>query len=136
MPPNYVQLITEAFKDNSMLYLPLDELRARQDVLLESFFDYHYTNCDKYRKFCEGRNVTPDMIKGLDAISKIPLLDSFKTLRKTQFRSVKRKNIIAQFSSTGSSGRPAHHGLDGPRNDLSPANSYQHETRGHAHDAP
>ncbi|MDD1777307.1 MAG: hypothetical protein LUQ65_03990, partial [Candidatus Helarchaeota archaeon] len=89
MTPNYVQLINDAFKDNSMLYLSLDELKARQDVLLESFFNHHYTNCEKYRRFCEGRNVNPNMIKGLEDISKIPLLDSFKTLRKTQFRSVK-----------------------------------------------
>jgi long-chain-fatty-acid---luciferin-component ligase len=106
MTQNYVQLIDEALKDNSMLHLSLDELKARQDVLLERFFNHHYTNCEKYRRFCEGRSVNSNMIKGLDDISKIPLLDSFKTLRKTQFRSVKRKNIVAQFSSTGSSGKP------------------------------
>ncbi|HUY00037.1 MAG TPA: hypothetical protein VMV49_10820 [Candidatus Deferrimicrobium sp.] len=103
---NYEQLIDEALKDNSMLHLSLKDLRTRQNALLESFFNHHYTNCEKYRKFCEGRDINPTMVKTLDDISKIPLLDSFKTLRKTQFRSVKRKNIIAQFSSTGSSGKP------------------------------
>ncbi len=106
MTQNYVQLIDQAFKDNSMLYLSLEDLRARQNILLESFFNHHYTNCEKYRKYCDGRNVNPSMVKTLDDISKIPLLDSFKTLRKTQFRSVKRKQIVAQFSSTGSSGKP------------------------------
>ncbi len=106
LPKDYIQLINEALKDDSWLHLSFEELRKRQSILLASSFKHHFENCEKYRKFCEARNVNPEMVKSLDDISKIPLIDSFKSLRKTKFRSVKRKDLVAQFSSTGSSGKP------------------------------
>jgi long-chain-fatty-acid---luciferin-component ligase len=106
MTQTYAQLINSSLKDQSTFFSPKEELRLQQNDLLKMFFQYHFQNCAEYRKFCEGRNVTPEMINGLEDLSKIPLLDSFKTLRKRQFLSVPKTSIVAQFCSTGSSGKP------------------------------
>lgn len=106
MTQTYLELINDTLKDQSLFHSSNEELRTLQSNLLKMFFEYHYTNCEDYRRFCEGRNVKPEIINRLQDISKIPLLDSFKTLRKRQFLSVPKENIVAQFCSTGSSGKP------------------------------
>jgi len=105
MTLNYIPLIENSLRDQSLFYTSQEELYTWQDHLLKKFFQYHYEKCEDYRKFCQGRNVGP-MINGLSDISKIPLLDSYKTLRGRQFLSVPKEEIVAQFCSTGSSGKP------------------------------
>jgi len=93
-------------KDQTLFSMNQDTLRSQQDLMIKACFDHHYNNCEDYRKFCQGRGVNPNSIKIIEDHSKIPLLDSFKTLRGRQFLSVPKKSIIAQFCSTGSSGKP------------------------------
>ncbi len=103
---NYLQIMNEALQDQALFYSSPETLRAQQSRMFREFFKYHYENCEDYRKFCQGRKVDPEMIDGLEDIPKVPLLDSFKTLRKRQFLSIPKKDVVAQFCSTGSSGKP------------------------------
>ncbi|MFX1295685.1 MAG: hypothetical protein ACFFD2_12640 [Promethearchaeota archaeon] len=106
MMKDFIQLINNSMKDQSLFYLSQEELRKQQNPLIKACFQYHYNNCEYYHKFCRGRGIDPKNINGIEDHSKIPLLDSFKTLRKRQFLSVPKKEIISQFCSTGSSGKP------------------------------
>jgi long-chain-fatty-acid---luciferin-component ligase len=106
MIANYLDLMNQTMQDQSLFYIEEKELREQQNLMLENCFQYHYDNCEDYRKFCEGRGVNPSNIKTLEDIAKIPLLDSFKTLRKRQFLSIPKNEVVSQFCSTGSSGKP------------------------------
>ncbi|MHA1276370.1 MAG: LuxE/PaaK family acyltransferase [Candidatus Helarchaeota archaeon] len=106
MTENYLEIINAALRDQSLFYTTAEQLRERQNLMIKASFEYHYSNCQDYRKFCEGRAVSPKDINTIEDLLKIPLLDSFKTLRKRQFLSVPKNKIVSQFCSTGSSGKP------------------------------
>ncbi len=106
MSLKYIELINKSLQDQTLFYVSQEELRNVQGPLLKACFEHHYRNCEDYRKYCDGKGINPKDINGLLDHSKIPLLDSFKTLRKRQFLSVPKKEIVSQFCSTGSSGKP------------------------------
>jgi long-chain-fatty-acid---luciferin-component ligase len=73
---------------------------------MKASFKHHYDNCADYRKYCDAKQINPSMINSLEDATKIPLLDSWQTLRDRQFLSVPEDQIIAKYSSTGTTGRP------------------------------
>lgn len=105
MPKTHVQTVNEYLKEGVLSYNS-EQIRKMQDELFVSTFKYHFANCVPYRKYCQGKGVEPSMISSLDDLKILPLLDSHETLRKRQFFSVPKNQIIQTFSSTGSSGKP------------------------------
>jgi long-chain-fatty-acid---luciferin-component ligase len=94
-------------RDPDLFKVSTDELRERQSEMLRACFKYHYESCVDYRKYCNARGISPESIKSLADAPKVPLLDSFETLRKRKFLSVPKESIVAKFSSSGTSGNPA-----------------------------
>lgn len=93
-------------RDPGILRVSTDELRERQSDMLRACFRYHYENCVDYQKYCNARGISPELISSLADAPKVPLLDSFETLRKREFLSVPKESIVARFSSSGTSGNP------------------------------
>jgi long-chain-fatty-acid---luciferin-component ligase len=102
----YKQIMDKNINDPFIFNISNKELKERQSEMLRLSFKHHYENCKDYQKYCDAKGVKPDKIQSLDDAFKIPLLDSSETLRKRQFLSVPEKDIIAKFSSTGTTGKP------------------------------
>ena len=102
---SYEEIMERYLKDPDIFKVSTKELREWQSEMLQACFRYHYENCADYRKYCDAKRVTPKLIKSLDDASKVPLLDSFETMRKREFLSVPKESIVAKFSSTGTSGK-------------------------------
>jgi long-chain-fatty-acid---luciferin-component ligase len=96
----------QIYRAEDIYSISSDELRKRQGNLMKASFKHHYDNCEDYRKYCDAKQVNPDMINSIEDAPRIPLLDSWKTLRDRQFLSVPEDQIIAKYSSTGTTGRP------------------------------
>lgn len=105
MGKTYVQLVNDYMKEDIYRFNS-DRLQQMRNELLVSVFKFHFDNCEPYRKYCEAKGVDPSQIASIDDVYKIPLLDGRSTLRKRQFFSVPNNEIISNFSSTGSSGKP------------------------------
>jgi len=103
---SYEETMKRHLRDPDIFKLSTDELKERQSDMLQACFRYHYENCIDYQKYCNARGVSPELIRSLADAPKVPILDSFETLRKREFLSVPRESIVAKFSSSGTSGRP------------------------------
>ena len=63
---NYIHLIDNSLKNQSLFYTSQEKLRVQQNILLRACFEHHYNNCEEYRKFCQGRDVYPNMVNTLE----------------------------------------------------------------------
>ena len=104
MTEDLIGLLEQSLNDANIWTLSPDELRKRQGEMLKTSFKFHYDNCEDYRKYCEAKGVDPSMIQGLEDAYKIPLLDSWNTLRNREFYSVPEDTITSKFSSSGTTG--------------------------------
>ncbi|MFX1296890.1 MAG: hypothetical protein ACFFD2_18790, partial [Promethearchaeota archaeon] len=105
MPKNHVQVVNDYLKEDVFSF-DSTQIRRMQNELLVASFKFHHANCLPYQKYCRGKSVDPSQITSMEDVYKIPLLDSRNALRKRQFFSVPKNQIILNFSSTGSSGKP------------------------------
>jgi long-chain-fatty-acid---luciferin-component ligase len=62
------------FKPADLYRVPLEEARDMQLKAIKFTFAHHYRNNDFYHRYCEMRNVSPDDIRTVDDLDKIPLI--------------------------------------------------------------
>lgn len=75
IPPQPWSPIDEAlYRPDNLFDMPLKEANELRLKALRHSFRHHYENNPFYRTFCQDNNVTPDNIKTLDDLAKIPLI--------------------------------------------------------------
>ncbi|MGP1587137.1 MAG: phenylacetate--CoA ligase family protein [Treponemataceae bacterium] len=99
MAPNYYQKDLETMKES-----PLKDLQSKR--LVEQF-KYVYDNVEYYRNRCKEAGVSPDDIKGLQDIQKIPFTQK-DDLRQTYpygLFAVPLKQVVRLHASSGTTGK-------------------------------
>jgi hypothetical protein len=62
------------YQPRELYRVPLEEARDMQLKAIKFTFSHHYRNNDFYHRYCEMRNVSPDDIRIVDDLDKIPLI--------------------------------------------------------------
>jgi len=85
-----------------------DTLRKIQDIRLKKMVDYVYHNTPFYRKKMQEMNLTPDDIKGIDDITKLPFTTKLDLRDNYPFGlcAVPMSQIVRIHASSGTTGRP------------------------------
>ncbi|MDD3492120.1 MAG: hypothetical protein PHZ19_01315 [Candidatus Thermoplasmatota archaeon] len=75
IPPQPWSPIDEALhRPDNLFDMPIQEANELRLKALRYSFRHHYENNQFYRNFCQDNNVSPDDIKTLDDLTKIPLI--------------------------------------------------------------
>ena len=87
--------------------MSLEELRTLQGKRLAENFRHVYENVAYYRKRCEEAGVTPDDIKGLDDLDKIPFTckDDLRQTYPYGLFAVPRSQVVRIHASSGTTGK-------------------------------
>ena len=80
---------------------------ARFDALARDLFAFQFASCTPYRRFCEGRGVTPDSLDGWRDIPAVPT-GAFKELVLTCFPEAETRHVF-RTSGTSTATRGALH---------------------------
>ncbi len=85
-----------------------DTLRKIQDIRLKKMVDYVYHNTPFYRKKMQEMNLTPDDIRGIDDITKLPFTTKLDLRDNYPFGlcAVPMSQIVRIHASSGTTGRP------------------------------
>jgi phenylacetate-CoA ligase len=85
-----------------------DKLRKIQDIRLKKMVEYVYHNTPFYRKKMQEMNLTPDDIKGIDDITKLPFTTKLDLRDNYPFGlcAVPMSQIVRIHASSGTTGRP------------------------------
>jgi hypothetical protein len=83
---------------------PRDD-EARFDALARDLFQFQFAHCAAYRRFCEGRGVTPRALEGWRDIPAVPT-GAFKELVLTSFPEAETRHVF-RTSGTSTSTRGA-----------------------------
>lgn len=86
--------------------MPEAELKALQGKRLVENFRHVYENVEFYRKRCQEAGVTPDDIKGLDDLDKIPFTckDDLRATYPYGLFAVPNKDVVRIHASSGTTG--------------------------------
>jgi len=85
----------------------LDELRALQDAELRKLLDHAFDNTPHFRRSFENAGLTPDDIRGVDELSKLPLLTrDLATEHFDERKSTARPWPKIQKMTSGTTGQP------------------------------
>ena len=87
--------------------MPYEQLRALQSEKLVKQVKHVWDNCPPYRKLMEEKGVTPDDIKGIDDLHKLPFITK-DTLRETypySLLSVPLSDCVRIQSTSGTTGK-------------------------------
>ena len=91
------------FESNSCFAMDDNDRETMQFDFINNAFEYHYNNCDKYRKYCDTVNVNPKDIQTPKDYIKVPLIHS--TLFKlTEVISGNKDDIVKVCQSSGTKG--------------------------------
>ena len=87
--------------------MPLEELKKLQGQRLAENFRHVYENVEFYRNRCKEAGVTPDDIKSLDDIAKIPFTckDDLRQTYPYGLFAVPMKDVVRIQSSSGTTGK-------------------------------
>ncbi|MCR5764280.1 MAG: phenylacetate--CoA ligase [Treponema sp.] len=87
--------------------MPLDELRELQGKRLAENFKHVYENVEYYRKRCQEAGVTPDDIKGLEDLDKIPFTckDDLRQTYPYGLFAVPQSQVVRIHASSGTTGK-------------------------------
>ena len=87
--------------------MPLEELKKLQGERLAENFRHVYENVEYYRKRCQEAGVTPDDIKGLDDLDKIPFTckDDLRQTYPYGLFAVPQKDVVRIHASSGTTGK-------------------------------
>lgn len=87
--------------------MPEDQLKKLQGQRLAKNFRHVYENVEYYRKRCEEAVVTPDDIKGLDDLDKIPFTckDDLRATYPYGLFAVPMKDVVRIHASSGTTGK-------------------------------
>ncbi|MBQ2529311.1 MAG: phenylacetate--CoA ligase [Treponema sp.] len=87
--------------------MPLEELKKLQGQRLAENFRHVYENVEYYRNRCKEAGVTPDDIKSLDDIAKIPFTckDDLRQTYPYGLFAVPMKDVVRIQSSSGTTGK-------------------------------
>ena len=87
--------------------MPLDELKKLQGERLAKNFRHVYENVEYYRKRCQEAGVTPDDIKGLEDLDKIPFTckDDLRQTYPYGLFAVPMKDVVRIHASSGTTGK-------------------------------
>lgn len=87
--------------------MPEDQLKKLQGQRLAKNFRHVYENVEYYRKRCEEEGVTPDDIKGLDDLDKIPFTckDDLRATYPYGLFAVPMKDVVRIHASSGTTGK-------------------------------
>lgn len=87
--------------------MPEDQLKKLQGQRLAKNFRHVYENVEYYRKRCEEAGVTPDDIKGLDDLDKIPFTckDDLRATYPYGLFAVPMKDVVRIHASSGTTGK-------------------------------
>lgn len=87
--------------------MPLEELKKLQGERLAKNFRHVYENVEYYRKRCEEAGVTPDDIKGLDDLDKIPFTckDDLRQTYPYGLFAVPMSQVVRIHASSGTTGK-------------------------------
>ena len=87
--------------------MPLEQLRKLQGERLAKNFRHVYENVEYYRKRCEEAGVTPDDIKGLDDLDKIPFTckDDLRATYPYGLFAVPMSKVVRIHASSGTTGK-------------------------------
>ena len=87
--------------------MPLEQIKELQGKRLAENFRHVYENVEYYRKRCEEAGVTPDDIKGLDDLDKIPFTckDDLRQTYPYGLFAVPRSQVVRIHASSGTTGK-------------------------------
>lgn len=87
--------------------MPIEELRKLQGKRLVENFRHVYENVEYYRKRCEEAGVTPDDIRGLEDLDKIPFTckDDLRQTYPYGLFAVPRSQVVRIHASSGTTGK-------------------------------
>lgn len=87
--------------------MPRDKIRELQSKRLVEQFKYVYDNVEYYRNRCKEAGVTPDDIKGIDDLDKIPFTckDDLRATYPYGLFAVPRKEVVRIHASSGTTGK-------------------------------
>lgn len=93
----------------------LNRTKESEELFFEAMkeaFLHHYKNNKVYKNICDNENFDIESVKGYDDLYKIPhiIVDAFKW---HDLLSVDRTEIVATFTSSGTSGQKSHISWDG-----------------------
>ena len=87
--------------------MPRDKIRELQSKRLVEQFKYVYDNVEYYRNRCKEAGVTPDDIKSIDDLDKIPFTckDDLRATYPYGLFAVPRKEVVRIHASSGTTGK-------------------------------
>ena len=88
--------------------MPLEELKKLQGQRLAKNFRHVYENVEYYRKRCQEAGLTPDDVKGLDDLDKIPFTckDDLRQTYPYGLFAVPMSQVVRIHASSGTTGVP------------------------------
>ncbi len=88
-------------------YCNTDECNEIFFYAIKEAFQFHYSNCETYRKICEMEDFTPDNLQSHSDIPHIPhiMVNAFKWYT---LKSMPDEKITFEFTSSGTSGQKSH----------------------------
>jgi long-chain-fatty-acid---luciferin-component ligase len=91
------------YGEDDVYRLDASQRLAFQFEVIREAFEFHYDNCQIYRRFCTGEGITPSSVSSAGDITKIPLIPSsmFKSL---EIRTVPEEQIVKVCRSSGTRG--------------------------------
>ncbi|MBO4809662.1 MAG: phenylacetate--CoA ligase [Lachnospiraceae bacterium] len=95
------------FYDEEMETLPADKLRALQSERLVKQVKRVWDNVPYYRKKMEAKGVTPDDIKGIEDLHKLPFMtkDDLRDAYPYGLLACDRKDVVRIHSTSGTTGK-------------------------------
>jgi len=89
--------------------MPEEKLADLKLLLIKEAFGYHYENNKFYRNACIEKGISPDGIKTIEDLTKIPLvpIELYKSHDNHKLLSVGLNDIEHEMRSTGTSGIPS-----------------------------
>lgn len=98
----------EVHPHTALDFLPKEQLRALQSQRLKAITKLAYDNVELFRNRMIKKGITPDDIKSIDDISKLPFMEK-TDLRDTYpdgLFAVDKKEIVRLHASSGTTGKP------------------------------
>lgn len=94
--------------NESMECMGREQLREIQSIRLKKMVEYVYHNTPFYRKKFQEMDITPDDIKGVEDISKLPFTDKLDLRDNYPFglAAVPMSEIVRIHASSGTTGKP------------------------------
>lgn len=105
MSRSYNEVMEDCLNNPNIYKISTNELKEYQNEMIRMCFEHHYNNCEDYRKYCDAKGITPSDIQSLGDAHRVPLIDSYNTLRNREFFSVPQDEIVERFSSSGTTGK-------------------------------